>query len=313
MPRWTTWMAVLFLMVAAACGGSPEPKEATPSFDPPLRYEGLRLGALDGYRASFDLRFTGESDWRYRLEILSDGQSTSYDLHLEGLDPERNPGDVRLVEDGGVSRMRGPGTDDECVIFPSDLDMGPIFLTPDEVFPPSRLTEPLVSLGVESLLEREVTHYALLQPQLAGWRDLVVGIWIDDGGTVVRYDLRASGQDPLFGAGEGLLEGQFLIEALGLQNVQPIPGCELGFPLPPDAERVVRLPGLVAYESALGLDAALAAFETVLVEAGWALAGTPERRATTALLTYRTDQEALEIKIELTDNGSRVEIYPGSP
>ncbi len=313
MRSWKTWIAALLLTAAVACSGSPEPKEATPLLEPPLRYEGLGLEDLDGYRASFDLRFDGESDWRYRLEIISDGKASSYDLHLEGLDPERNPGDVRLVEDGGVSRMRGPGTDDECVVFPSDLDMGPIFLTPDEVFPPSRLTEPLVSLGTESVLERNATHYALLQAQLSDWRDLVVGIWIDEDGTVLRYDLRASGQDPLFGAGEGLLVGQFLVEALGLQNVQPIPGCELGFPLPPDAERVIQLPGLVAYETMLGLDAAAAAFETVLVEAGWVPDGTPERSATTALLTYRTDQVVLEIKVETTEDGSRVEIYPGSP
>ena len=204
---------------------------------------------------------------------------------------------------------RGPGTDEECVQFPSDLYLGPVFLTPDDLINPQGLQEPLVSLSAETIAGVETTHYTVRQASLDDWHDLKVDLWLDAAtGAALRYDLRAPGPDPLFGAGEGVLSGQFLVNEVGPQVIEPITGCEIGLPLPPDATRLVRLPGLIAFESVATPAEITAFYQAALAEAGWEPLAEPQVGADAVLSSYRRGEQTLEINVETSDAGVHVEL-----
>jgi len=310
-------LPVLLLPLTLACSLvaplSPSPPAETPSTTSEISptYTGLGLESLGTYQATFEMRFKGTFDWSYYLETRTDGNAVEYRLHLEGLSASRNPGDVRLVMEDRTSRMRGPGTDEECVQFPSDLDLGPIFLTPDDLINPQGLQEPLVSLSAETIAGVETTHYTVRQASLDDWHDLKVDLWLDAAtGAALRYDLRAAGPDPLFGAGEGVLSGQFLVNEVGPQVIEPITGCEIGLPLPPDAKRLVRLPGLIAFESVATPAEITAFYQAALAEAGWEPLAEPQVGADAVLSSYRRGEQTLEINIETSDAGVHVELLP---
>jgi hypothetical protein len=275
-------------------------------------YTGLGLEALSAYYATFEMSFAGAFDWSYHLETRTNGHAVEYRLHLEGLSAARNPGDVRVVVEDDTTRMRGPGTDDECVQFPSDLDLGPVFLTPDDLINPEGFSEPLVSVGTETVARVETIHYVLRQVSLDDWRGLEVDLWLDEiGGAVLRYDLRATGPDPLFDAGDGVLSGRFLLNEVGPQTIEPIAGCESDLPLLPDATRLVRLPGLIAFESAATAADAAAFYQVELVEAGWEPLVEPQVGTDAILLSYRRGGQTLEINIETGDEGVHIELLLG--
>lgn len=287
---------------------TPLPPTETPS----LTYTGFALEPLGAYQATFEIYFEGTFDWKYHLETRTDGSVVEYRLHLEGLNVSRDPGDVRVVIEGDIARIRGPGTGDECMQFPSDLDLGLAFLTPDDLVDLAAFQEPLAVLGTETIAGIEVTHYALHQASFDAWRDLEVNFWLDDAaGAVLRYDLRMAGPDPLFDAGEGTLSGQFLVNDVGPQAIEPITGCEIDLPLPPDAARLARLPGLITFESGATLTETAAFYQTALVEAGWASLAEPQIAADVILLSYGRGAQTLEINIEASDEGVRVELLLG--
>ncbi len=279
---------------------------------PPPTYTGLALESLGAYRATFEIHFEGSFDWAYHLETRTDGSIVEYRLHLEGLNVSRNPGDVRVVIEGDTVRIRGPGTGDECMQFPSDLDLGLSFLTPDDLITPEAFQGLLDALDTEIISGTEATHHTFRQDSLGDWRDLEVDLWQDNAtGAVLRYDLRAIGPDPLFDAEEGVLSGQFLVNDVGPQTIEAITGCEIDLPLPPDAARLARLPGLITFESVSTLTETVAFYQTALVEAGWTSLAEPQIGADAILLSYGRGARTLEINIEASDEGVNVELLLG--
>ncbi len=304
-------LPILLLALTVACSPATSPSPSPPAETVPT-YTGLGLEALSAYYATFEMSFAGAFDWSYYLETRTDGHAVEYRLHLEGLSAARNPGDVRVVMEDDTTRMRGPGTDDECVQFPSDLDLGPVFLTPDDLINPEGFSEPLVSVGTETVARVETIHYVLRQVSLDDWRGLEVDLWLDEtSGAVLRYDLRATGPDPLFDAGDGVLSGRFLLNEVGPQTIEPIAGCESDLPLLPDATRLVRLPGLIAFESAATAADATAFYQVELVKVGWEPLVQPQVGIDAILLSYRRGGQTLEINIETGDEGVHIELLLG--
>jgi hypothetical protein len=255
------------------------------------------------------MEFHGVFNWSYHLETRTDGRAVEYRLHLEGLSPARNPGDVRLVVEGGTSRMRGPGTDDECVLFPSEFKLGPIFLTPDDLVDPNRIGELLVPLKIESVTGADTIHYTVRAESLDEWHDLEMEIWRDESaGAVLRSELSAAGPDPYFNAGWGTLSAQFLVNQVGPQTIDPIAGCEIDLPLPADATRLVKLPGLVGFDSTAAPQETSAFYQAELAGIGWAPVAEPQVSGSVILLSYRRDKQMLEINIESSDRGAHVEL-----
>lgn len=305
MRRILSLFITLAFMVVGCSSGADESDEL---------YSGMNLDTLPGYRAVFNMTFEGESLWSYRLETQAEGDEYAYDLALEGLSALQDPGDVRLVHSQGTNRMRGEGTEDICVQFPDATDIGILFLTPDEIFDPNMLDSPLIEFEEVEIAGQEAIHYTLQQSSLLTWEDVSLELWISvDDGATLRYDFVATGPDPLFGAGEGNLVGQFSVVDIGRQSIAPILGCEIDFPLPDDYAQLIKLPGLVAFESSLTLQELAEWYSTALDEAGWSPAAAPQTTGTSIHLSYQQGDEQVQIKLTATDSGSQVEILFQTP
>jgi hypothetical protein len=298
---------LLLLPLTFAC----LPAASSTSTEPPAPTR-VSLQALGTCHSTFEAHFKGAYTWTYHLESRTDGSAMAYDLHIEGVKASQNPGDVRIVIEGDIARMRGPGTDDACMQFPSDLDLGLSLLTPDDLIPLPGAEGSLRSAGVEVIVGREATHYTLRQPSLGSWRDVEVDIWEDVAtGAVLRQDLRAAGVDPLFDAGEGMLTGKFVVDDIGPQTIEPVTGCEIDLPLPPDATRLVKMPGLVAFESTSTPEETVAFYQAALAEAGWVPTTEPESGTDAILLSYQRGEQTLDINIESHETGVHVELLLG--
>lgn len=294
------WLLGLLL---SACSPFASP-ESTPTALPAGTFHGLNLEELGAYRATFRLQFRGEIDWSYQVLTRQSGDRLERQLHTEGIAGNRHPGDVRMVRDGSTTRIVGPGTAEQCLQYPSQFDVNIRFLSADDILPPEDFREPLTPLGVEIVAGGRATHYAMLQEELDGWQEVRVGLWLTpDRGIVLRHEFSASGWDPYFGAGFGQIEGVLEVEEIELQEIEPIPGCEPRFPLPPDAEAVVILPQLIAFESTSDLATLATFYQDSLSSEGWTPLGQEQRSSGAMAMGFR--QGAATVDINLRDMGDR--------
>jgi hypothetical protein len=311
--RFVAALLILLSAGASACSPAPTPVPTPRPHAGPPPYTSLHLDVLSGYQAAFQIRFEGNITWAYDLEIRSDGSAVEYRLHLDGLSPLQNPGDVRLVMQAGHSQMRGPGTDDECVLFPSDLPQGPRFLGPDELAAPGSLSDLLEPVGIEPVAGQDTIHYTVRAATLGEWREVQVDLWRDESnGAVLRHEMLAAGRDPYFAAGEGSLTSQFLVGQVGPQAIEPVAGCEIDLPLPADSTRLVKLPGLITFDSASTPEQLSAFYQAQLPASQWVPAVAPEASGGVFVLSYLRAAETLEINIEPLPAGARVELLLGS-
>lgn len=302
----------LIVLVAASIGcstlrGNVDPTQA--AIQEPGDYEGMDLDALGAHLSRFTLAFEGERSWTYRVEHRQGDEAVERTLHIEGVSDARNPGDIRMVTREQESRMRGPGTDDQCLRFPASMEMNVTFLGPDDVMPPAEFREPLVPIGVEQVAGRESVHHALLQAELGRWEQVRLGLWLQsDSGALLRYDLAASGFDPYFGAGYGTIEGLYQVLELGPQQFEPIQGCEINLPLPPSVVGLVRLPGVIAFETSMSLDETVTYYRQALEQADWQPLSEEERGSGAVVISYRRGTERLDVTLRALAQGTRVEL-----
>ncbi len=315
-------LLVLFLIFSlslSACSGGgtfdgdDDPtEEASPTSD--SAYRGLQLDALGAFSAVFDLQFEGETSWQYQVITRSDGQALEYQLHIEGVSEVVNPGDIRMVSAGGVSRMIGPGTDEACVQFPTDLDLGVSFLSPDLLFDPQEISPSLAPSGIEKVAGQNAQILEASGVRLVAWQDLEVSISVSvSTGAALRYDFRAKGQDPLFDAGEGLLTGQFLVTEIGPQTIDPVSGCEIDLPLPDDAENLIILLGIISFDSPSDARTVALFYTEALRQTDWKRTGPPQVHNEDVLLSYADGVRTLEINIETTAEGVHVDLFVIGP
>lgn len=301
---------LMLALLASGCrplsggGASGAPAQLQPG-----QYDGMHRDALGPHRARFELRFVGQDDWTYFLEHRLSSEALEHRLQIEGVSDARDPGDVRMVTRAGETRLRGPGTSNQCLRFPADMDVNITVLTPDDVMPPAQFREPLVHLADEQVAGRQSVHYALVQAELDGWEEVRLGLWLEPGsGALLRYELSASGFDPYFGAGFGQLEGRFEVLEFGPQLIEPIEGCEIDLPLPSELDGLVRLENVVAFQTNLSLDDTVAFFRRQLEQAGWQPLTEEQRSSGAIVLNYRQGAEQLELTIRSGADATRVEI-----
>jgi hypothetical protein len=205
--------------------------------------------------------------------------------------------------------MLGAGTENQCVQFPSDLELGQAFVTPDQLVPPEALAPALRLAGQESLLGLPSEHFTARLEGLGRWQEAQIGLWrAAEQGAVLGYDLLLAGADPLFGGGPGTLAGTFRVQAVGPQTIEPIQGCEPALPLPADASRVVLLPGLISFDSPAGPEAVAAFYQGGLPALGWQAEGEPQTGGSALVLSFARGQETLTVNIETRASGVSVEL-----
>ena len=300
--------AILPLFILSACSTS-APDLKTIPLDNQYPYSGLKMEGLGSYHATFLLQFDGENPWLYQVDLRSDGNRFERALHIEGVDLAFNPGDVRMVTQGGESRMSGPGTDGECLVFPAELDIGPAFLLPDQILAPSTIGPRLSSLGKDTIAGAKALRFGLRTEELEDWSDAQVDIWLAEaGGNLLRYDLQLTGEDPLFGHGRGSLSGRMIVNSIGPQVIEPVDGCELEYPIPDLTENLVKLPDFLAFDSSETIGGIAVFYQENLMQDGWVQTEEPEHDGDALVLSFQQGGRSLHIILERTEDGVHAEI-----
>lgn len=307
------------LLIAAAlsaCAGSLV--GGPPSTDQPPQalegYEGIDPDRLGAHANEFELVFESEDSWRYEIVTRFGESATERALRVEGVEDALNPGDVRMVTEGGVSRMIGPGTEGQCLQFPEDMGVNIPFLNPDDVLPPDSFEEPLVGMGREQIGGQPAEQYALVQSELDRWEEVQLGLWIAPAsGAVMRYQFQATGWDPFFSGGWGRISGDFSVAEIGPQAVEPVTGCEVALPLPEEHRSLVVLPGVVAFETPLGLRAVTDFYLHQLQGTDWRRLSQEDRASGAVVLRYRQGPRSLDVTIRQMDDHTRVELLTEGP
>lgn len=292
---------ILFLIIGiaitiSACGTPPT-------------YPGLALDALEGYQSTFQINFIGDANWSYLLVTNKNETLTEYTLRVEGVEKSKNPGDIRMVTDGTTSWMTGPGTDFECFLFPNSLDLGPSFLTPDNLIRPNQISESLVMVGEENLLGFNTTHYLLDTAQLDRWQSLVIDLWqTHDEKVTLRYFFQGVGNDPLFDFGNGQIFAVFTLNHTLPQPILPVEGCLINFPLPEDISNLSRFPNLISFETDASMADMSDFYNRALLERGWQIGGDPLVERNTIRLLYFDGNSTLVVNLIDKDGVTTVQL-----
>jgi hypothetical protein len=268
MRRIFIFLSIVLFITACAPSRTPSVKRSSSSGRD--EFTGINLSRLSDYQTTYDIEFNGDTTWRYSLTTHFDGKRTEYNLHIEGVDPARNPGDIRMVAEKETSWMTGPGVEHECFMFPSDFEIDYTFLTPDDTFPPEEITSLLSYESKQKEGDLSVYVYTADVPEHEGWRDLDIVLWLVKGENYpIKYDIEATGQDPLFNAGEGQFRGAFSVADDSGYVIEPITGCEITIPLPEGADQVVRFPGLISFEISDTPENVIVFYQDYLISNGW--------------------------------------------
>jgi hypothetical protein len=276
---------------------------------------GMSLDALGPFQATFTITFNGKTDWVYQVVTRYDGEQVEYSLHIEGLDPALNPGDVRLVNSGGINRMVGPGTDGACVQFPDSFETVALFITPIDLIEPEDFSDEWLEAGLESVAGRDSETFSVAQSSFLGWDDVTVTYAVDsETGAILSFTFEARGADPLFDTGDGRISGEFVVTEIGPQEIDAVEGCEVGFPLPDDATDLVMFPGMIAFKTMLGPVKLDKFFNQRLVPLGWVWQEPAISDERQGLLTYTSETQEMNILIKPVNpddfgEGYEVEIF----
>lgn len=260
----------------------------------------MSLDKLGPFRSIFVLSFDGDQDWVYKVETRYDGVLIEYSLHIEGVDPTKNPGDVRLVNTNGDNRMRGPGTDELCIQFPDEMNTGVLFLSPVDLVNPDALIQSWNIQESQLYLGRQTSRYTTSQDYYYGWEDIAVTFNIDtSSGAMLNYIFDAVGSDPLYEYGGGKIHGEFSIIEIGSQEILPIEGCKIPIPIPEDAHNIIILPGVYSYESSVGPVRTDQFLTQELAPLGWTLV-TKEVNDDTreGFLNYASESQTLTVHVQ---------------
>ncbi len=212
----------------------------------------MNLNQLGPFHSRFTLEFEGQTAWVYQVDTRSDGTNIEYQLVVNGVEENLDLGDVRLVNTSGQNYMSGPATDEQCFQFPDSFKTEPLFLGPTEFIHLSDLSTLLEETGTESILGHDAVHYTASPGSYLGWKDVSVSFWLDTTtDAVLKYDFTAYGNDPLYLKGDGKVHGLFEMLEIGPQEIGVIPNCAIDFPMPDDAEGLIRFPGLLSFTTTL--------------------------------------------------------------
>lgn len=335
---------LLLAIVSLACGTSDRISEEiqggsendTKESQPPATQEGFQadfgsgpadlgnlamsLAKLGSFAARFEISFEGDTDWLYQVVTRHDGKRTEYTLHIEGVEADQNPGDVRLVNVNGVNRMKGPGTEEKCVQFPDEMETGLLFLTPADFIDLQDFTTEWKEKDTVTIADREATTYQAREKEYRGWEKVDVEYAVDaESEAILSFSFEAKGPDPLFGYGEGKITGQFTVFNIGYLEVKPVGGCKPPYPLPEDATDLIVLPGVSSFQTSMGPVKLSQFFGQKLLKGDWKMLSSDINDQTReGWLVYSNGALQLTVHIEANDTedfskGFLIKVYEEAP
>ncbi len=300
-----SWIPILLVaLLATACGTSTGSQPLDPN------QPAIRRDAAESYSALFLLQFDGAKSWTYQLKIRKTAALREINLHIEGIEKSQNPGDIRLLTDAATTWTIGPGTDQQCVQFPSGKGMDPTFIYPESLVSLPALGGALKRVGEAQLEGRPVLHFRATGASSGPWRDITLDLVQEQSSGMLRqFTLSASGEDPFFAAGSGKLKASYTAGPLGDAAITPVAGCEISVPLPQGASMFVRLPGLASFESQSSVDELVKYYQSALPGQQWLEKDPPTQAQGVTALSYQRGAESVQIQIETKpEGGSKVKL-----
>lgn len=293
-------VSLLLIMMLAACSPAANPVQSSQA-----ALASLDRDALGSYTAIFEIQFSGPTNWVYQLRTRTAGSLREGNLLLQGIDKSQNPGDVRIVTDQTTTWMIGPGTDNECVQFPSNQGMDPAMIYPETLVSGADLSGMLTLAGEEKVGNKTALHYSGAGLTVGAWQDARIDVWLEKASlALVRFNMQAAGEDSFFGTGPGTLKARYEVDSFDKPTIEPVAGCEIGAPLPETASGLVRLPGMASFETTDAVDAMAAFYQAALPPQGWAESEPPAQSEGSTILSYTRGAENLEIHLEGTVEGT---------
>lgn len=302
---------LVIALLLSGCGGAATATPTQQAIFNPVALSGgeantlaATRAALPAYTASFLIDFKGAANWKYQVQERKTATMNEVNLHIEGPESLNNPGDVRIVTDGSTTWMTGPGTDNECVMFPNGQNMDPTLIYPENLLPMQDLLNKMIFEKDDTVAGSPSRHYKGNAISLGDWKDAQVEVWQDkESGALLQFAMLANGEDKLLGFGQGSIFAHYRVESLEPPTIEPVPGCEIAVPLPESAAGVVRLPGLASFESADPVDKLLDFYATALPQEGWAVSEPPAQSESSMVLSYRRGAEDVQIQLEPAESG----------
>ena len=314
-----TLILILLILVLLVSGCSPAPTatavqpsstgQRSPTNTPVPDLLGREK--LSSYTATFEISFDGPVKWNYKLVSRKSAAAHEANLHIEGIQGAQNPGDIRLVSDAMTTWMIGPGTDNECVQFPTNSGMNPNLVYPEALISMQDLPALASFVREEAVGGRESRYYRGGPLSIGQWKDAHVEYHQETAtGALLQFAMLASGEDIFFGTGSGTLVANYTIDSFDEPTIEPITGCEIPVSLPESATMFVRLPGLASFESPSSVEDIRAYYQADLPGAGWAEVEPVAANEGVLQLSYARGSEKVEIQIEPNPSGgSKVQIF----
>lgn len=310
MNRKSLLFLISFVLLALACRLS-GPGRSDDGKQPGIQERDLGVSAAEigPHRSQFILEFDGEQDWIYRLDTAYGSSAVGRELDIEGVPLSVSPGDVRLIIENGQVEMTGEATGGECWVFPEKNELRRSFLAPDSVFQPEDLELELEDED-DRVAGRTAARYAVGEGFGNRWQDLEGTLWVDaESGAVLEFRFTARGQDPFFNFGAGQLDGDFRVVEFGVQELAPIDGCELPYPVPEDAREVVLLEEYMAFRTDSSRSEMITFYAGWLEDEGWSLVEGPDEGEFGTAMTFQQGDRLKQVSAREVEGGTQVEIF----
>jgi len=200
--------------------------------------------------------------------------------------------------------MTGPGTDHACVQFPNNQGMDPDFILPGDVLTLPALDSRLEDVGQETIAGKTARHFKASGLAVDGWSGASIDIWMEpSSSTLLKLQFNASGDDPFFGTGTGVIQASYEIAALSASSIEPVAGCEIPLQLPEAVENFVRMPGLASFETSAGVDDIVRFYQDELARSGWQESQPIVHKDGVTIMDYANPNQSVTIQIRPVETG----------
>jgi hypothetical protein len=274
----------------------------------PFVYTDTRTGlaALSSYTAQLVVTFAGTRDgqaeqWTKTYVLLASNDPPARQWTIETAGDSASPGTQFLAElEGTAYERRG-----EAACTAAAIEAGSSLT--DRLELASLLTGVIGAdeAGAETINEVAAVHYTFDQRALGedGLTESTGELWVAaQGGYLVAYRLTSAGGADYFGEGvEGTLTLDYALTGINQPVTIGVPAdCPPGMldvPLLPDASNIVRVPGLLAYDTAADLAAATAFYQAQLPGLGWAADGEPVVTDAATVLSFTQGERQMTVHL----------------
>lgn len=281
-------------------------------------YQGMQSQRLGPHTATFHAEFApsdGSTGWVYNVSSRINDPSASMmrDLQIEGLSSGKDPGDVTLVLVGKTQYMVGQGVGEGlCFLFPVGVDLEDSFLTPDTFLEAHEVDdEVLARAGEQDIAGQKGTGFNFQADAVGDFTNVEGTIVLSGEGAVLQYTFAGDTvEDTMLDGVPGRLSWQYSVEQFGAGETISVPSeCLIDLPMTADAERTVRLPGVIQYETQSTLEEITAFYEKAMVEQGWSVYEFPQVRDDAVVLTYARSGQILNISIKEDEDNNLVRLF----